>query len=79
MIEVHNDPEKALCDGAQSLTPQMFDTLMKKIQRTVDFFRILDRYPIKTAMTVPIGGCHSCFCRFCFPIHNGCVGIGSGA
>ena len=42
MIEVHNDPEKALCDGAQSLTPQMFDTLMKKIQRTVDFFRILD-------------------------------------
>ena len=25
-----------------SLTPQMFDTLMKKIQRTVDFFRILD-------------------------------------
>ena len=33
MIEVHNDPEKALCDGAQSLTPQMFDTLMKKIQR----------------------------------------------
>ena len=29
-------------------------------------------------MTVPIGGCHSCFCRFCFPIHNGCVGIGSG-
>ena len=42
MIEVHNDPEKAICDGAQSLTPQMFDTLMKKIQRTVDFFRILD-------------------------------------
>ena len=42
MIEVHNDPEKALCDGAQSLTPQMFDTLMKKIQQTVDFFRILD-------------------------------------
>ena len=41
MIEVHNNPEKALCDGAQSLTPQMFDTLMKKIQRTVDFFRIL--------------------------------------
>ena len=21
MIEVHNDPPKALCDGAQSLTP----------------------------------------------------------
>ncbi|MBR5267077.1 MAG: 3-deoxy-7-phosphoheptulonate synthase [Lachnospiraceae bacterium] len=38
MIEVHNNPEKALCDGAQSLTPQMFDTLMKKINKTVDFF-----------------------------------------
>lgn len=42
MIEVHNNPEKALCDGAQSLTPQMFDALMKKINRTVDFFRILN-------------------------------------
>lgn len=30
MIEVHNNPEKALCDGAQSLTPEMFDHLMKK-------------------------------------------------
>ena len=39
MIEVHNNPEKALCDGAQSLTPQMFDELMKKIQKTVDFFK----------------------------------------
>ena len=41
MIEVHNNPEKALCDGAQSLTPQMFDTLMKKIDKTVDFFRTI--------------------------------------
>lgn len=41
MIEVHNNPEKALCDGAQSLTPEMFDLLMKKITKTVDFFRNL--------------------------------------
>ncbi len=41
MIEVHNNPEKALCDGAQSLTPQMFDVLMKKIDQTVRFFRTL--------------------------------------
>ena len=39
MIEVHNNPEKALCDGAQSLTPQMFDDLMKKVNQTVNFFR----------------------------------------
>lgn len=42
MIEVHNNPEKALCDGAQSLTPGMFEDLMKKINRSVDFFRILN-------------------------------------
>ena len=42
MIEVHNDPEKALCDGAQSLTPVMFDRLMKKISRTVEFFRTME-------------------------------------
>lgn len=41
MIEVHNNPEKALCDGAQSLTPEMFDALMKKINKTVSFFQIL--------------------------------------
>lgn len=28
IIEVHNNPEKALCDGEQSLTPQQFDELM---------------------------------------------------
>ena len=31
MIEVHNDPSKAKCDGAQSLTPEAFDKLAKKI------------------------------------------------
>lgn len=38
MIEVHNDPATALCDGPQSLTPQDFDDLMKKIKKTVEFF-----------------------------------------
>jgi len=42
MIEVHNNPEKALCDGAQSLTPVMFDHLMKKINRTAEFFKSLE-------------------------------------
>lgn len=31
MVEVHNDPAKALCDGAQSLTPAQFDALAKKV------------------------------------------------
>ena len=42
MIEVHNNPEKALCDGAQSLTPVMFDHLMKKINKTAEFFKTLE-------------------------------------
>lgn len=33
MLEVHNDPSNALCDGAQSLTPQQFDELSRKINR----------------------------------------------
>ncbi|MBQ3123110.1 MAG: 3-deoxy-7-phosphoheptulonate synthase [Firmicutes bacterium] len=31
IIEVHNDPPRALCDGSQSLRPEAFDELMKKI------------------------------------------------
>ena len=33
MIEVHNNPACALCDGAQSLTPVQFDVLNKKVRR----------------------------------------------
>lgn len=33
MIEVHNDPIHALSDGAQSLTPDAFDDLAKRIFR----------------------------------------------
>ena len=33
MIEVHNDPKRALCDGAQSLTPEQFDEVAKKVQK----------------------------------------------
>lgn len=32
MIEVHNDPENALSDGQQSLTPDQFDNLMNKVK-----------------------------------------------
>ena len=33
MIEVHNDPDSAPCDGAQSLKPEKFDALMKQIRQ----------------------------------------------
>lgn len=33
MVEVHNNPSCALCDGSQSLTPPQFDTLSKKVRK----------------------------------------------
>ena len=33
MVEVHNNPACALCDGAQSLTPAQFDELNQKVQK----------------------------------------------
>ena len=33
MIEVHNNPSCALCDGAQSLTPVQFDALNKQVRK----------------------------------------------
>ena len=38
MIEVHNNPAKAKCDGAQSLTPDQFDELMQFVSKEVEFF-----------------------------------------
>ncbi len=32
IVEVHPDPEKALCDGAQSLNPSQFTILMKELK-----------------------------------------------
>lgn len=32
MVEVHNDPESALCDGPQSLKPERFDQLAKSLR-----------------------------------------------
>lgn len=35
MIEVHNDPENALSDGAQSLKPEKFEQLIKEIDKII--------------------------------------------
>ena len=39
MIEVHNDPQHALCDGAQSLTPEQFADTAKGIRRVLAAIR----------------------------------------
>ena len=36
IIEVHNDPKNAKCDGAQSIHPDMFDVVMKKLKKIAE-------------------------------------------
>ncbi|MDR2746995.1 MAG: 3-deoxy-7-phosphoheptulonate synthase [Treponema sp.] len=36
IIEVHNNPEAALCDGEQSITPETFASLMKTLRNYAD-------------------------------------------
>ena len=36
MIEVHNNPQKALCDGAQSLTPEQFKETAQAVKSVLD-------------------------------------------
>lgn len=36
MIEVHNNPAKALCDGAQSLNPEEFADVVKKVRNILE-------------------------------------------
>ena len=33
MVEVHNNPACALCDGAQSLTPAQFDEVNRRVRK----------------------------------------------
>ncbi len=42
MVEMHPEPEKALCDGAQSLDPEGFGKLMKDLGRIEKFLAELD-------------------------------------
>ena len=39
MIEVHNDPMHALCDGPQSLTPEQFGEVAEDVKRILDVVR----------------------------------------
>ena len=39
MIEVHNDPKRALCDGPQSLTPEQFGEVAQGVARILEVVR----------------------------------------
>ena len=36
MVEVHNNPECALCDGAQSLKPEKYDSLLTQVKQIAE-------------------------------------------
>ncbi len=36
IVEVHNNPQEALCDGEQSITPNEFDALMKQVRKYLE-------------------------------------------
>ena len=36
IIEVHHDPEHAMSDGAQTITPAAFQTMMKECRRIAE-------------------------------------------
>lgn len=42
MIEVHNDPQHAMCDGPQSLTPEQFDDVAKRVFAIREAVKSLD-------------------------------------
>ncbi len=39
MIEVHNDPQNAWCDGAQSLTPEQFADVSRRVRQVLEVIR----------------------------------------
>lgn len=39
MIEVHNNPQEALCDGSQSLTPEQFAAVAAKVRKVREALR----------------------------------------
>ncbi len=42
IIEVHNDPAHALCDGPQSIRPNAFDALAKKLRTIHEVTKVVD-------------------------------------
>src|SRR5690349_7217226 len=50
MVEVHNNPDRALSDGMQSIYPDQFDELMRQIRQIA---AVVDRYVPQPAATKP--------------------------
>jgi 3-deoxy-7-phosphoheptulonate synthase len=46
MVEVHDQPDKALSDGAQSLYPEQFEHLCSQVRSIFDLFQPLAAHPV---------------------------------
>lgn len=56
IVEVHNDPEHALSDGRQSLTPENFSRMMQQVKAVAE---AVDRRLVPPKPSLPlIGGAH---------------------
>jgi 3-deoxy-7-phosphoheptulonate synthase len=51
MVEVHNNPDKAYSDGAQSLTIEQFTIMMQEINQIIENFILSDSKAEKTTNT----------------------------
>jgi len=51
MVEVHDAPEKALSDGAQSLYPDQFASLCRQIRNIYDHLHVLGDHPAESGLT----------------------------
>ena len=42
IVEIHPDPANALSDGPQSLTPENYEKMMKKVTKLTAFMKEID-------------------------------------
>jgi 3-deoxy-7-phosphoheptulonate synthase len=55
IVEVHNDPDKALSDGAQSVFPEQFDELMAEVRQIAPVVHRNVQEPLKQPATAKAG------------------------
>jgi 3-deoxy-7-phosphoheptulonate synthase len=54
LIEVHNDPDRALSDGMQSIYPEQFDELMTEIRQMAAILHRNVPLPVGSAQTATV-------------------------
>ena len=50
LVEVHTDPDEALCDGSQSLKPERFDAMMREVRAVAQAIGRTVAEPLQTSV-----------------------------